>query len=149
MTADKDVLDDIDEGKMYKRDEQTGISSLLTRSEYGGLPGRSKHMANLKLFYESPSRQWFGTVRAMYRSRWGTSDIDGNGVINRDDEYADGFVQVNLSAGRNFERGIRVMAGVDNLFNYTDPENMPGMPGYNWYLTMSLDFGKLKQTRKQ
>jgi outer membrane receptor for ferrienterochelin and colicins len=122
---------------------------LLTRQEYAGLPGRSKHMANLKLFFESPSQKWFGTARAIYRSRWGTSDIDGNGVINRDDEYAEGYFQLNISAGRNFTRGIRIMAGVDNLLNYTDPENMPGMPGYNWYVTMSFDFGKFKQTRKQ
>ena len=144
MTADKDVLDAIEAGQMYKRNEQTGISSLLTRKEYAGLPGRSKHMINLKLFYESASQRWFGTARAIYRSGWGTSDIDGNGVINRDDEFADGFMQVNISGGRNFANGIKIMAGVDNLFNYTDPENMPGMPGYNWYLAMSFDFGKLK-----
>jgi len=144
ITEDKDVLDAIDAGKMYKRDEQTGISSLLARKEYAGLPGRSKHMINLKLFFESPSRQWFATARAIYRSRFGTADIDGNGVINRDDEFADGYMQLNVSGGRNFARGIRIMAGVDNVLNYTDPENMPGMPGYNWYLTLSLDFGKLK-----
>jgi hypothetical protein len=53
-------------------------------------------------------------------------------------------MQLNVSGGRNFARGIRIMAGVVNVLNYTDPENMPGMPGYNWYLTLSLDFGKLK-----
>jgi outer membrane receptor protein involved in Fe transport len=58
-------------------------------------------------------------------------------------------MQLNVSGGRNFARGIRIMAGVDNLLNYTDPENMPGMPGYNWYVTMSFDFGKFKQTSKQ
>jgi hypothetical protein len=41
------------------------------------------------------------------------------------------------------------MAGVDNILNYTDPENMPGMPGYNWYLTVSLDFGKLNQSKNK
>ena len=143
MTADKDVLDDIEAGKMFKRDEQTGISSLLTRSEYAGLPGRSKHMVNLKVFYESPGSRWFATTRFIYRSRWGTTDLDGNGIINRDDEFANGFLQVNVSGGMNFKKGIRVMAGVDNLFNYTDPENMPGVPGYNWYVTLSLDIQKL------
>jgi outer membrane receptor for ferrienterochelin and colicins len=143
MTADKDVLDDIEAGKMFKRDEQTGISSLLTRSEYAGLPGRSKHMVNLKVFYENPGNRWFATTRFIYRSRWGTTDLDGNGIINRDDEFASGFLQVNVSGGMNFKKGIRVMAGVDNLFNYTDPENMPGVPGYNWYVTLSLDIQKL------
>lgn len=145
MTADKDVLDEIEAEKMFKRDEKTGISSLLSRSEYAGLPGRSKHMVNLKVFYESPGSRWFATTRFIYRSRWGTTDLDGNGIINRDDEFANGFLQVNVSGGMNFKKGIRVMVGVDNLFNYTDPENMPGVPGYNWYMTLSLDIQKLTQ----
>ena len=81
-------------------------------------------MVNLKVFYESPNSHWFATTRFIYRSRWGTTDLDGNGIINRDDEFASGFLQVNVSGGMNFKKGIRLMAGIDNLFNYTDPENM-------------------------
>jgi hypothetical protein len=52
-------------------------------------------------------------------------------------------MQLNVSGGRNFTNGIWLMAGVDNLFNNTDPKNMPCVPGYIWYLTVSLDIQKL------
>ena len=140
VTADKDVLDDIKAGLVFTRDAQTGISRKISRSEYAGLPNRSKHMANIKLFFESADAKWFATARAIWRNRWGTTDVDGNGIINRDDEFANGFVTINMSGGRQFNNGIRLMAGVDNLFNYQDPVNLPGQPGYQWYASISYDF---------
>jgi outer membrane receptor for ferrienterochelin and colicins len=140
ITADKDVLDDIKAGLVFTRDAQNGISRKISRSEYAGLPNRSRHMANIKLFYESRDNKWFATTRAIWRSRWGTTDIDGNGIINREDEFANGYVTINLSGGRQFKNGIRIMAGVDNLLNYKDPENLPGQPGYQWYAGISYDF---------
>jgi outer membrane receptor for ferrienterochelin and colicins len=145
VTADKEVLRQIDEGLVFQRDEQTGISSRLTRSDYAGLPGRSKHMANLKLFYQPEGDRWFATTRLLYRSGWGTTDLDGNGIINRDDEFAQGFLQVNISGGYTLLPGLRIMAGIDNLFNYRDEENLPGLPGINPYITLSADFGKLRK----
>jgi outer membrane receptor for ferrienterochelin and colicins len=53
ITPEKDVLDAIEAGQIFKRDEQTGISSLLTRSEYAGFPGHSRHMINLKIFLKA------------------------------------------------------------------------------------------------
>jgi outer membrane receptor for ferrienterochelin and colicins len=50
ITADKSVLAEIRAGRVYKREASTGISSQLDRAGYAGLPGRSMHMANLKLF---------------------------------------------------------------------------------------------------
>jgi outer membrane receptor for ferrienterochelin and colicins len=144
ITADKDVLKQIKEGTVFKRDMQSGIASKLERSEYSGLPGRSKHMANLKLFYEHEKKTYFATVRALYRSRWGIADIDGNGVVNRDDEFAKGFVQVNISAGKTISEKLKIIAGADNIFNYKDPVNLPGLPGTNWYLSLTYDF--LKKT---
>lgn len=147
VTADKEVLRQIDEGLVFQRDEQTGISSRLSRQDYAGLPGRSEHMANLKLFFQPEQDRWFATMRFLYRSGWGTTDLDGNGIINRDDEFAPGFLQVNISGGYTLLPGLRVMAGIDNLFNYTDEENLPGLPGINPYITISADFGKIRNHR--
>jgi outer membrane receptor for ferrienterochelin and colicins len=149
VTAEKNVLTEISEGKVYKRDISSGLSSRLTRSEYAGLPGRSKHMANLKVFLESSDSRWFANARLIYRSRWGVSDIDGNGIINREDEFAKGYLQANLALGRQLSPVLGIKGGVDNLFNYKDPENLPGMPGANWYLSLSANFLKSKQPSKQ
>jgi outer membrane receptor for ferrienterochelin and colicins len=141
VTADKDVLEEIKAGKVFTRDEKTGTSRRLTRSEYAGLPNRSRHMANAKMFYETGDGKWFGTVRVLYMSRWGVNDVDGNGVINYNikEEFAKGFAQVNVSAGRKFSKGFSTMVGVDNVFNYKDPVNLPGNPGINWYVTLKYD----------
>lgn len=138
VTADRDVLEAIREGSVFKRDEETGVSSRLSRSEYAGLPGRSRHMSNLKLFWEDTEKGRFATLRLIHRSRWGVADLDGNGLINRPDEFGRGFLQVNLSAGTDLARGLRVTAGVDNLLNHRDPANLPGMPGINPYMVISL-----------
>ena len=138
ITADKSVLEEIRGGRVFKRDVSTGISSQLDRSAYAGLPGRSKHMANLKVFYGSESDRWTANLRVIWRSRWGTSDLDGNGLINRDDEFARGYLQVNLAGGFRVNRMLHLMAGIDNLFNYSDPYNLPGQPGINPFLRLSL-----------
>lgn len=141
MTADKDVLAQIREGKVFTRDLASGVSRKMDRSEYAGLPQRSAHMINLKLFREWDNG-WFATIRNIYRSRWGMNDLDGNGLINREDEFAKGFVQVNISVGKTFESGVRIMAGVDNLLNYKDEVNLPTLPGANWYTSVSYHFLK-------
>lgn len=138
-SADKEVTAAIREGKVFARDLQTGLASRMKMSDYGGLPNRSRHTANLKFTYETNNQSFF-TCRAVYRSRWGTSDIDGNGLINRSDEYAKGYVQLNISGGVPLGKRIKCMAGVDNLLNYRDIINLPGNPGRNAYVDIQITF---------
>ncbi|MEY2648614.1 MAG: hypothetical protein RL282_1327, partial [Bacteroidota bacterium] len=138
-TADKEVTDAIRSGKIFARSLETGLANRMKLSEYGGLPNRSRHTANIKLGYETPKEQ-FLTLRAIYRSRWGTFDADGNGLINRDDEYASGYVQVNVSAGFPIGKRLKWMMGIDNLFNYKDIINLPGNPGRNGYMDLQFTF---------
>lgn len=131
------VLEDIRQGRVFGRDIETGLSRRLVRSEYAGLPGRSRHMANLKLFREFADGRWNANVRLLYRSRWGAADRDGNAIINRPDEFASGYLQVNAALGLKWKGGVSLQAGVDNLTDYRDPLNLPGLPGINPYLTLS------------
>jgi outer membrane receptor for ferrienterochelin and colicins len=138
-SADKEVTEAIRLGKVFARSLVNGQASRMNMSDYGGLPNRSKHTANIKLSYENKKEQFF-TCRAIYRSRWGINDRDGNGLINRDDEYAKGYVMVNLSVGSPLVKRIKWMAGVDNLFNYKDILNLPGNPGRNGYMDLQINF---------
>jgi outer membrane receptor for ferrienterochelin and colicins len=94
-------------------------------------------MANLKVFLTSADGRWNANLRLLYRSRWGTVDVDGNGIINRPDETAPGYLQVNVAAGLRIRKGISLQAGVDNLTDHRDSSNLPGLPGINPYLTVS------------
>jgi outer membrane receptor for ferrienterochelin and colicins len=98
-------------------------------------------MANLKLFYENAIKGWSGSFRAVYHSRWGTNDKDGNGIINRSDEFAKGFMLLNISAAKKI-RSFRIQAGIDNLLNYKDALNVPGQPGIQPYISINYLFIK-------
>ncbi len=138
ITADKEVLKQIKEGKIFGREPGSLTSVQLHGSDYGGLTDRSKHMANLKLFYENNS--WFATMRFFYRSRWGVRDMDGNLILNRSDEYANGYAEVNASAGHSFCNGFSLQAGIDNVTNYRNKQYLPGDPGFRYYLNLSYQF---------
>ena len=108
-----------------------------------GLPNRSKHMANAKLFYENEKKGWSASFRVIYKSRWGTYDKDGNGIINREDEFAKGSTLVNITAAKTIN-AFRLQAGIDNLFNYKDEINLPGQPGIQPYISINYSFIKNK-----
>ncbi len=160
-TADKDELKQLSAGTYY-----TSGGVLLKRKDYAGLPNRSTHMANIKLTYENKPKEWFANIRAIYRSPWVVFDKDGNGIYNKQDEFAGnsiiritrngkkvfdwkGMLLVNFAAGKTLHNGLSVQAGVDNATNYIDAINMPNQPGLTVYGTVSYQFCNTKKTKKQ
>lgn len=143
LTADKNELENVKAGKEYTRNSD-GTSRILSRNEYAGLPNRSKHMANLKFTYED-EKNFFATTRFIYRSQWAVANSDGNGVYNTNDEFANGFLLINISAGKEFKNGIRINAGMDNIFNYQDKNYLPNMQGRNIYIGAQFKLLKNKQ----
>jgi outer membrane receptor for ferrienterochelin and colicins len=138
-TADKDVLDAIRQGKVFQRNRSTSLVTRMALNDYGGLPFRSKHSGNIKFYYEN-AKGFFATARMIYRGRWGTMDLDGNGLINWEDEFAKGYLQLNCSAGFQIKQSIKLMAGIDNAFNYKDILNLPGNPGRVGYVDIRFNF---------
>ena len=137
--ADKDVVDAIKDGKVFQRNQSNNLVSRMGLNEYGGLPYRSRHSGNIKFYYQHVNG-FFATSRLMYRGRWGTMDLDGNGLINRADEFAKGHLQLNCSAGIQIKQQIKLMAGVDNVLNYKDLINLPGNPGRVGYIDLQFNF---------
>jgi len=101
-------------------------------------------MVNAKLFYNNIKNGWSGSLRIIYRSRWGTFDKDGNGIINRDDEFAKGSALVNIAASKTIKT-FRIQTGIDNLLNYKDELNQPGQPGIQPYVSIQYSFIKNKK----
>lgn len=142
FTADKDIYRAIKEGTVYGRDYAGGPARLMTRKDYGGLNNRSKHSANIKLFYEPEGKKWNASLRALYRSRWGVFDNDGNGFANQASEFAKGFAQLNTAVTVKPVANWQVQAGINNLLNYTDGTNMPNQPGINGFIAIVYSFKK-------
>ena len=142
LSADKDELKNVKSGNEYTRNTD-GTSRILNRSEYIGLPNRSRHMTNLKFTYEN-QKNFFATTRFVYRSEWAVANSDGNGVYNTNDEFANGFLIINISAGKEFKNGICLNAGMDNVFNYQDINYLPNLQGRNIYIGAQFKLIKSK-----
>ncbi|MBL7729505.1 MAG: TonB-dependent receptor, partial [Dinghuibacter sp.] len=142
FTADKDIYNAIKEGTVYGRDYIGGPARLMTRKDYGGLNNRSKHSANIKLFYEPARQKWNASLRAVYRSRWGVYDNDGNGFANQQSEFARGCVLLNAAVTVKPLANWQVQTGINNLLNYTDGANMPNQPGINGFISLVYSFKK-------
>lgn len=130
LTANKDVLDAIEDGKWYyTRDAVTGSSRLVKRREYGGLFNRSRFTANTSITYNLAKPALCLTFRWAYRNRFGMRDIDGNGILNLDEEYAPGYSIFNVSAVKSFfNNRFSVSLSTENLGNigHTGVATMPG-----------------------
>ena len=142
VAKNKEVVQDIKDGKYYARDPQTLLTSVVTESQYGGLYNRSKHMANVKLFYMGRKNGWSTSARAIYRGKYGFGDVNGNLILDDASEYVKGYWLVNLSAGKNITSWLNLQVGVDNVFNYTNPAYISSIPGRLYYTAVRINFNK-------
>lgn len=133
-TADLDVLDRIKAGKVYGRRSENGGAVKMGVGDYTGLLNRSPHMLSARLTYDDAESGIMGSLFAGYRSRWGVTDLDGNGFANMDKEFAGPYLQLNLTGGYKISEVWKVQAGINNILNYTDALNLPSFPGRNFFV---------------
>ncbi|TWR26134.1 TonB-dependent receptor [Mucilaginibacter achroorhodeus] len=140
---DQSVLDRIKQGKVFSIDPATRETVKVTRSMYGGLLNRSRYMANARVAYEDEKTGIITSLRAIYRGRYGFSDLDGNGIVNRPDEYVKGYVLFNASVSKFFMRNqLRVQVTADNIGNYKNPIAISNLPGRLLYAGITYNFNK-------
>jgi outer membrane receptor for ferrienterochelin and colicins len=146
ISGDKDIIDRIEKGEVFGRNTPLGSARRMTKSDYSGLYNRSKHTAHLKIFYNNPKNGWGGSVRGIYRSRFGVLDIDGNGFSNMKEEFAESILQLNATISKQFKKKITAQIGVNNLLNQINARWMPNIPGTNWFISLQLHLShKTKQ----
>ncbi|MBS1553507.1 MAG: TonB-dependent receptor [Bacteroidetes bacterium] len=153
---DKDVEENIRNGGSYSfyRDPNTLVQGRLTTSDYFGLYNRSRHQGNIKIFYRDERSGWEGSIRVLYRGKFGiggirgniqgevvpSSDRDNNGILDTYDFFVSGYALTNLSIAKSI-KSLRLQLGVDNLFDYTEPIYIPNIPG-------RLIYGSVQYTLK-
>ncbi|ARK12889.1 TonB-dependent receptor [Fibrella sp. ES10-3-2-2] len=144
---DKAIIDNIRNGQVFRRNPITLLTERVQLADYGGLLNRSKHMANLKFFYELPKRGLSASVRGVYRSRYGFVDTNGNLILDEAGEYVPGYVTWHFTASKTIKT-LTIQAGIDNLTGYTDPQFIPSLAGRLWYASLRWDWVR-KLTSKQ
>lgn len=144
VAKDKDVVDKIKKGEIYKRDPQPPYTTaVVSRNDYVGLFNRSKNTANLQLNYMNKKQLYGVSVRSNYRGRFGFSDVNGNNILDDDREFASGYVMLNATLSKTLIHGIDIQVGSENILNYTDKLTMPGMSGRTYFINCNFKLENL------
>ncbi len=142
IAKDKSVVDQLNNGEVFKRDPQTLVTTRVRPAEYGGLFNRSRHMWNVRLFYEHLRKGFNASLRGIYRGRYGLADMNNNQILDTDNEYVAGYWLWNASLSQRLYKELRAQIGVDNLFGFKNATEIPGIAGRLWYIRVSYQWQK-------
>ena len=135
---DKEAVAAFENGTVYARASASSSAFVLDPSEYFGLYNRSRHTANFKVFYSIPHYKADVNMRATYRSKYGLSDTNGNGYLDHYDSFVSGYAILDLALNKSLSKNITFGAGIDNLFDFTDPANVTNIPGRLYFAKLIL-----------
>lgn len=132
ISKDQSVKDSILAGNWpyYNlRNPATGETFRSEPSDYWGLENRSRHMANLRFFYNYRPWDLGLTFRVYYRGKYPFEDANGNYYIDRYDTFVNGFFLFNASIEKKlFKKHLALQVTAENIADYTD-YLMPGQLG--------------------
>lgn len=148
FAKDREVLDQINAGLIFGRDPVTKESYRISSRDYFGLFNRSRHTDILKLFYTNVKHDWAVSLRCIFKSKFGipntagsvqgavrpSSDINGNGILDRFDRFVPAHILVHFSLTKTLFSNFNLQCGMDNVFNHKDPTHLPNNPGRFSYL---------------
>ena len=143
FAKDKGVIEDIKEGNVELRTPE-GRRREAKPSDYFNLSNRSRHMANVKLFYEHQPLSISASLRANYRGRYGLGDRNyPNNFIDPYDLYVEGYTLLNATVEKQlFQKKLSVQLICDNLTNYSN-HLIPNLPGRQFLVSLSWRFQAL------
>lgn len=137
---DKEAENAFKNGEVFARANPSSPSFQLNEDDYFGLFNRSRHMANIKLFYAIPKYKLNTNIRATYRSKYGLFDSNGNGYLDNFDQFVDAYAIVDVALNKTIFKNYQLGFGVDNLFNFKDAQNISNIPGQIFYGKLNIQF---------
>ncbi len=140
FAKDKDAEKAFKNGEVFARDEITLNTFRLDESDYVGLYNRSRHMANGKVFYTIPKWKINMNIRGTYRSKYGINDTNGNGYLDSYDSQVKGYTIWDFAINKTLFKNYTVSLGADNVFDYTDSENINSLAGQIIYGKLNIHF---------
>ena len=137
LAKDKQVLAQISNGQLYKRDPITYQTSLVNTQTYFGLANRSKHSANGKILYENIANGYDAYLRAIYRGKFGFMDVNGNNIIDDNREMTPGYWLLNMASSKSISKAFRVQIGIEDILNYTNALQLPNIAGRTFFININ------------
>ncbi|UPT70618.1 MAG: TonB-dependent receptor [Flavobacterium sp. JAD_PAG50586_2] len=140
IAKDKSVIKAIENGQVFARDPITLESFQLSKSDYFGLFNRSKHIANIKFFFTIPKLKTDINLRVIYRSKFGLFDTNSNQILDIYDDFVNEYFITNLSLSKSFKDKLTVQVGANNLFDFTNPQEISNIPGRQVFVKLQFNF---------
>lgn len=140
LAKDKSAEKAFENGEVFARLTPSSPSFQLQKKDYFGLYNRSKHIANLKVFYSIPKWNLDSNIRATYRSKYGLYDTNSNNYLDKYDEFVDGYAIIDFAVNKTFYKNYTLGLGADNLFNFTDTQNISNIAGRILYGKLNIKF---------
>ncbi|WP_022835676.1 TonB-dependent receptor plug domain-containing protein [Salisaeta longa] len=130
---DRDVLADLQAGRIYRRTE-SGRDVPVSPDDYAGLRGRSHHRFTAQLTYRLPDAGFTASVRGRYRGRYGFADRNGNGIVDVAREYAPGYGMLDITLTQSFADHFEAQVGVENATDRVSLQYTPQLSGRTWFV---------------
>ena len=138
MAKDKSVLDNFEEHQYIRNSQLQTVE--ISKSDYFGLYNRSKHTANIKFAYTIPKIKADINLRVFYRSKYGMFDTNNNNILDKYDKFVNDYFLTNLSISKYITDKLLLQAGANNLFDYTDPTQIPNLAGRQLFARIQYNF---------
>ena len=94
-------------------------------------------MAMFKVSLYHPKSKIDTRLRIRYRNKYGLYDTNGNNYLDKYDDFVKSYFTANLAFNKTLNK-INISAGVENLLNYTDNNNISNLSGRLYYLKINL-----------
>ena len=138
FAMDTDVQKEFSDGLVYARLTTDSSAFQLKKSDYYGLFNRSRHMGILKLIYKNIIHDFDINFRTRCRSKYAIFDSNDNTYLDKYDNFIKGYLISNLSINKYIKNNFIISAGVENIFNYIDPVNIPNISGRLIYFKLKI-----------
>ncbi len=136
-TRDLDVIDGIDNGDYFGR--KNGRDFRLSRSDYGGLFGRSRHTASLQVSTNIPGTSADIQIRGALKSRYGFGDQNGNLILDADQEYVDGHTLWNVTVNQPLSGFAHMQIGLVNALDHVNADQIPSLSGRQVFAALTIN----------
>lgn len=140
IAKDKSVIEAIENGEVFARDPETLQSFQIKKSDYFGLFNRSKHTANLKAYYTFTKLKTDVNLRIFYRSKYGIFDSNSNQILDKYDDFVNGYFMTNLSVSKHFKEKYSLQIGANNVFDFTNPQEISNVSGRQLFARIQFNF---------
>ena len=137
---DENVLQEFINGNVYARVNPTSPAFRLKKSDYFGLFNRSRHMGVFKISYDNILYDFQTNLRIRYRGKYALYDTNDNNYLDKFDNFIKGYFITNFSINKYINYNLNISAGINNIFNFRNPENISNIFGRLYYFRLKINF---------